>query len=128
MQELRHNTEQIVRVGVLLTKQTKLTDPLNPVYGAELSWYFWRNIIKSDGTVIDIVTYNWEDIQNCAGCYFLTLPAISCNKLGSLVLYIFDAASLGTPIFIEFNVVTQNEWDSKYSDKFLTVEQDCKLG
>lgn len=128
MQELRYNTEQIVRVGVLLTKQTKLTDPLNPIYGAQLSWYYWRYLIKADGTVIDIISYSWSDILNCAGCYFLTLPAVSCNRLGSLILYIYDAGSLGKPIFMEFNVITQNAWDSKYGDKFLRVEQDSKLG
>lgn len=107
MQELRHNTEQIIRVGVLLTKQTKLTDPLNPIYGAQLSWYYWRYLIKADGVVIDIVNHTWSDIPNCAGCYFLTLTAGDVNKLGPLVLYIYDASSLGKPIFINFEIVAK---------------------
>ena len=107
MQELRHNTEQIIRVGVLLTKQTKLTDPLDPIYGALLSWYYWRYWIKADGTVIDIINHAWSDIPNCAGCYFLTLTAEDTNKLGPATLYIYDAGSLGKPIFMNFEIVAK---------------------
>ena len=128
MQELRYNTGQIIKAGILIAKRLKLTDPFNPIIGAQLNWYYWRYIIKADGGVIDIVNYNWNNIPNCAGWYFLTLPIISCNKLGSSVLYIFDSYSLEVPIFMEFNVITQNEWDSKYGDKYLRVEQDSKLG
>lgn len=126
MQELRYNTEQIVRVGVLLAK-TK-DNPIIPVTGATLNWFWWRYLIKSDGTVIDIINFYWNDIPNCDGCYFLTFPMNVCDKLGSLILYIHDSFSLGKPIFMEFNVITQNEWDSKYGNSLLSVEQDSKLG
>ena len=128
MQELRHNTQQTVRVGVLIGKRVRLTDPWNPILGALLSWYYWKYLIKSDGTVVSIASYNWQNAPNCNGCYFLTIPAAVCNMLGSLILYIFDSTGLEYPIFMEFNVVTQNEWDSKYGSKYLTVEQDSKLG
>ena len=119
--DLRQGTEQIIRVGVLLTKQTKMTDPLNPIYGALLSWYFWRYIIKANGIVQDIVTRTWADISNCAGCYFLTLTAIDTEYLGSLILYIYDASSLGKPIFMEFEVINRNSYDAKYNINDLPV-------
>lgn len=122
MYELRYNTQQIVRVGVLLAKPAKFENPSIPVSGALLSWYYWKYLIKSDGTVISILNHTWTDILNCAGCYFLTLTATDTNKLGPLVLYIYDVA-LGMPIYYIFNVVNQNEYDAKYSIKLLKVEQ-----
>jgi len=123
MQELRHNTEQTIKVGVLLAKSHKFEDPVNPVYGAQLSWYYWRYLVKADGTIVDIVNHTWSDIPNCAGCYFLTLTASDCDKLGSLILYLYDATSLGVPIFMEFNVINKNSYDSKYNvDDLLVVE------
>jgi len=128
--ELRHNTEQIIKVGVLLTKQLKMTDPLDPIYGAQLSWYYWRYLIKSDGTTVDILNHTWSDIPNCAGCYFLTVTETDTNQLGSLIVYIYDAASLGKPIFMEFEVISQNVWDSKYSanDFLITESQHAQKG
>lgn len=119
--ELRQGTEQVIRVGVLLTKQTKMTDPLNPIYGALLSWYFWRYIIKADGAVQDIVTRAWTDIPNCAGCYFLILTITDTEHLGPLTLYIYDASSLGKPIFMEFEVINRNSYDAKYNVNNLPV-------
>lgn len=107
MIELRHNIEQVVRVGVLLTKQLKMTDPLNPVYGAQLNWYYWRYLAKADGIVIDLVSHAWSDIPNCAGCYYLTLTAGDTDKIGPLTLYIYDASSLGKPIFMNFEVAAK---------------------
>lgn len=130
MIELRHNTQQVLRVGVLLTKQTKLTDPLNPIYGALLSWYFWRYIVKANGVVLDILTRTWADIPNCAGCYFLSLTTTDTNVLGPLVLYIYDAGSMGKPIFMEFNVINKNSYDSKYevNDTLVVVSQHAQKG
>ena len=126
--ELRQNTQQIVRVGVLLTKQVKLTDPLNPVYGAQLSWYYWRYLVKPDGTIIDLSTRSWMDIPNCAGCYYLTLLPSDTDQLGHLTVYIFDSVSLGKPIFETFYVINSNEWNAKYDTKLLEVEQLAHTG
>jgi hypothetical protein len=128
MIELRHNTEQVIRVGVLVTKQSKMTDPLNPVYGALLSWYYWRYIVKADGSVQDILTRTWVDITNCAGCYFLTLTISDTSILGPLILYIYDAGSLGKPIFMEFEVVSQVFWDAKYNNDCLSIECQAQKG
>ena len=126
--ELRQGTQQTVRVGVLLTKQVKLTDPLNPVYGAQLNWYYWRYLVKPNGTVVDLVTRPWIDIPNCAGCYYLTLNESDTDQLGHLTLYIFDSGSLGKPIFETFYIINSNEWDSKYDIKLLQVEQHATTG
>lgn len=126
--EIRQGTQQTVRIGVLLTKQTKLTDPLNPVYGASLSWYYWRYLVKPDGTIVDLIGHPWMDIPNCAGCYYLTLSVTDTDQLGHLVVYIFDAVSLGKPIFQVFHVVTQNVWDAKYDSKLLQVEPFAEKG
>lgn len=128
MQEIRQGTQQTIRVGVLLTKQNKLTDPLNPIYGAQLSWYYWRYLVKPDGTVIDLIGRPWIDIPNCAGCYYLTLNASDTDQLGHLTLYIYDSDSLGRPVFQTFYVTNQNEWDSKYDNKLLIVEQHAEKG
>jgi len=128
MIELRQNTEQIIRVGVLLTKQPKLSDPLDPIYGALLEWYYWRYIIKANGFVQDILTRTWIDIPNCTGCYFLTLTAGDTSELGSMVLYIYDAGSLGRPIFMEFEVVSQYFWDAKYNNDCLVIESQAQKG
>ena len=113
---------------MLLTKQNKLTDPLDPIYGASLSWYYWRYIVKGDGSVQDILLRTWVDIPDCAGCYFLTLTAEDTSKLGPLILYIYDAGSLGRPIFMEFEVVSRNVWDAKYNTKLLSVEIEAQKG
>lgn len=125
--ELRQNTQQVVRVGVLLTKQTKMTDPLNPISGAELSWYYWRYLVKPDGAIIDIVGRSWIDIPNCAGCYYLGLSKMDTDLPGHLTLYIFDACSLGRPIFQTFHILNQNEYDSKYGDTLLKVLPEPRI-
>jgi len=126
--ELCQNKSQVVRIGVLLTKQIKLTDPLNPVYGADLSWYYWRYLVKPDGTVIDLVGRTWCDIPNCAGCYYLTLTAEDTVLPGHLTVYIFDAGSLGKPIFAEFEIISANMWNAKYTTGLLSVEQPAQKG
>lgn len=128
MIELRHNTQQVIRIGVLLTKQTKVTDPLDPIFGALLEWYYWCYIIKADGTVQDISARTWNDVPGCVGCYFLTITAIDTDALGPLIVYIYDASSLGRPIFMEFEVISQNIWDSKYSTGLLAIEPQAQKG
>lgn len=124
--QLRHETEQKIRVGVLLTKQVKLTDPLDPIYGALLSWYYWRYLVKADETIVDVVNHTWSDIPSCAGMYYLTLTAVDTNKLGSLVLYIYDAGSLGKPILMHFEVIDKNVYDAKYGVELLKVESEAQ--
>ncbi len=120
--QIRHETQQKIRVGVLLTRQTKLTDPLNPISGAQLSWYYWKYIVKADETIVNIGTHVWADIPGCAGLYYLTLTSEDTNKLGSLVLYINDSVSLGRPILMYFEVIVKNVYDAKFGSDLLKVE------
>lgn len=126
MIELRHNTEQIVRVGVLLSSSKDY--PIAPILGAELDWFWWRYLVKADGTVVDILNHVWSDIPNCDGLYFLTLTAPDTDKLGQLILYIHDESTLGKPIFMEFEVVSQCFWDAKYNNDCLVIESQAQKG
>ena len=126
--ELRQNTDQVVRIGVLLAKQARLTDPLEPVYGADLNWYYWSHLVKPDGVVVDLAGHNWTDIPNCAGCYYLTLTAADTDQLGHLTVYIFDSVSLNRPIFQTFYITNQNLYDAKYDNELLQVEQFAEEG
>lgn len=133
MIELRYNTEQVIRVGVFLAKQTEFADPVNPISGFLLEWCYWRHIVKAEyddtGQIVwDIVTRTWEDIPNCAGCYFLTLTAADTDCLGPLVLYIYNANLMKKPIFMEFEVVSQYFWDAKYSNNRLEIESQAQKG
>lgn len=123
-QQLRYETKQVVRVGVLLAKQRKLTDPLVPVNGAQLSWYYWRYIVKANGHVVDIVNRAWSDIPSCAGLYYLTFTVGNTNKLGPLVLYIHDTELLNEPILMHFEVINKNVYDAKYGSALLKVETE----
>ena len=119
IQQLRHGTEQTVRVGVLLEP-----NQIDPVWDAELNWFWWRYLVKADGTVIDIVNHTWSMISSCAGVYFLTFTAADTNKLGALTLYIHDAVSLGKPILMYFEVIDKNVYDAKYGNALLKVETE----
>ncbi len=122
--ELRHETERKVRIGVLLAHPRRYEEPIDPIWDAELNWFYWRYIVKADGTVIDIVNHEWSMIPNCAGVYFLTLTAEDTNQLGQLTLYIHDAVSLGRPILMHFDVVDKNVYDAKYGFERLKVETE----
>lgn len=128
MQELRYNTEQTVKVGVIFHRRGRSTDPLIPAYGIKIGDFISRHAIKSDGTVVDLLGRVWSDIAACMGCYSLTFTVSDCNKLGSLVLYLFNGVETEFPIFTEFTVISQNVWDSKYNSKFLRVENFAQKG
>jgi hypothetical protein len=122
--QLRYNTKQVVRVGVFLAKQRKLTDPLTPIVGAQLSQFYWRYVVKANGGVVDVVNRLWKDIPSCSGLYYLTLTAWNTNQLGPLVLYIHDQDLLNEPILMHFEVIDKNVYDSKYGNELLKVETE----
>lgn len=124
MQELRHNTGQVVRVGVIFHRRNKVNDPLIPAAGIQLDQFICRYLIKAGGQVVDIVDRPWSDIPQCMGCYNLNLSSINCNKLGSLVLYLFNGVPTEFPIWMEFNVINQNVYDAKYGNALLKVETE----
>jgi hypothetical protein len=126
-QELRFNTQQVVRVGILVAKNGSTGYPRIPVTGALLNWYWWRYLVKANEAVVDIVNNTWRDVPQCGGLYFLTLKATDVNVLGPLTLYIYDTASLGKPILQQFMVIGQNLYDSKYGNNTrLKTETEAK--
>lgn len=116
MRELRHNTEQIISVGVLFKG-----NPHKPVSGIILNDFQWTYLIKADKTSHNIEENTWVDVPNCDGVYFLTLTILDVDQLGPLVVYIMDEVGVRYPIFMEFNVINQSEYDSKYTDSLLRV-------
>ena len=123
--QLRYETTQKIRVGVLLDKRSKFLDPVTPVSGALLSWYYWKYLIKADDTIVNIGSNLWIDIPNCSGLYYLTLTVSNTNKLGPLVLYIHDE-QLAVPILMHFEVIRKNLYDSKYGTELLKVEPEAQ--
>lgn len=124
MQDLRHNTQQTVCVGVLIAHNSDVI----PIEYASLSWYWWHYIIKADKSVVNIAGRTWSMVPSCDGVYFLTLTATDTDKLGPLKLYINDEFGLGKPIYLDFNVISKNLYDAKYSQNLLAVEQDSIIG
>lgn len=125
VQELRHETEQTVRVGVLL-KKTK-NNPLEPIYGALLNWFYWRYLVKADEALVDIVNHEWSDIPCCEGLYYLTFTVLDTSIKGPLTLYIHDDNVLGKPILMHFMVIDKNTYDSKYGNNLLKTEPEAQL-
>lgn len=123
VQELRYETEQTIVVGSLFEKRRRFSDSLTPIVGGQLSWYYWKYLIKSNGVVININNHSWSDIPDCNGCYFLTLTEQDTNKKGNLSLYIHDA-DFEMPIFLNFLVIDENVFDAKYGNTLLKVETD----
>lgn len=119
--DLQYETEQIVRVGLLLEPQ-KYGYPIIPIYNATLDWFWWRYLIKADGTVTDILTRTWTDVPSCSGIYFLTLMAYDTDQLGPLEIYIHDSVSLGKPIFMRFNVISPNAWEFKFGNQLAVID------
>ena len=113
-QELRHETEQTIRVGVIL-EVGKI--PNVPILGAHLDWFYWRYLIKPDGTVVDIaLNHAWADVPSCDGVYFLVLNCSDMDQKGVLTLYINDSSFLFHPIYLQFLVIDKNIYDSKYGE------------
>ena len=86
MQELRHETEQTIVIGLFLEKQAR-GYPIIPYSGLFLGWCWWKYLIKSNGTVVDISSRIWVDIPSCDGMYFLTLLSSDVNQKGPLTIY-----------------------------------------
>lgn len=114
MIELRQGTQQTIRVGVLQENGV-------PVFEALLDWYWWKYLIKPDGTVVNIVNHGWQDIPGCDGVYYLTLTNLDTNILGHLTILINDGTSLDNPILVDCMVIRKNVYDSKYGSSLLKV-------
>ena len=128
MIELRQNTSRNITVGPILTKITRLSDPLVPIPGALLSQCTMARLIRFDGTSVNVGFRTWYAVPDCAGFYTLPLASSDVNTLGSLYLYVYNQSVWERPVVMEYEVISQNVWDSKYSSRLLRVELEAQKG
>lgn len=118
--DLRQSTEQTIRVGPLLAYRIDL--PPTALYGKTLSWFWWRNLVKADNSVVNLINHTWSDAPSSNGIYLLTLTANDTNQLGSLEIYMVNEDTLIRPVYAQFNVISPNIWDAKYSNGCTIVD------
>lgn len=120
MIELRYETQQSILVGLFLEK-LKYEYPRKPYSGLQLSWCWWRHLIKANGQIVDIVNRNWVGAGSCTGFYWLTLLVEDTNQKGRLTVYIHDENFIGIPVVQHFMIIDRNVYDSKYGSKLLEI-------
>jgi hypothetical protein len=123
MIELRYNTAQTIVLGPFLEQQSR-GYPINPYGSLQISWCYWRYLIKADGSVVDLGTRNWSGVPSCTGLYFIELLASDVDVLGATKIYVHDSSFIGKPVYVNSVVVKQNYYDSKYGDDNLRVFAD----
>jgi len=126
MIELRHSTLQNVLIGLFLGRQKNFY-PNKPYSGLQLSWCWWKYLIKADGVVVNLGSHPWVEQPNCTGMYVLTLSSNDTNQKGVLTIYIHDESFLGIPVVQQFMVINQNVYDSKYGNKLLEITKAEKF-
>jgi len=116
--ELRQSTEIKVRIGPFLDA----TDGKTPETDITLGAADQAEILKANGVAtVDISGATWAAVSDCDGWYDLTITTSTSDTLGHLSVVVQDD-SVCLPVFGEFQVVTQNYWDSKYSTDKLQVD------
>jgi hypothetical protein len=120
-QELRYNTSQIIIVGVVLTDSP--SSP--PLVGKTIESFRCRYLIKADGTIVDILDRMWEDVPFCDGLYRLGLARVDIDQKGPLTLYMYDS-DIDKPIYMQFLVIGQNEYDSKYGNNNVVLKVETE--
>lgn len=122
--ELRQSTEIKVRIGPFLDA----TDGKTPETGITLGAADQAEILKANGiATVDISGATWAAVTGCDGWYDLTITTSYSNTLGHLTVVVQDESEC-LPVFGEFEVVTVNYWDSKYSTDVLQVDVTQWLG
>lgn len=115
MQELRHNTINIVRVGVVVNS-TGVTPVTNlTVDGADEA-----ELLKWGTTGTQAISGTLTAIANCDGWYLLTFSAAECDTKGPFTLVIQDD-NVCLPIYRDFMIVDAHYYDAKYSTTLMTV-------
>ena len=122
--ELRQSTEIKVRIGPFLDA----TDGKTPETGITLGAADQAEILKANGVAtVDISAATWAAVTGCDGWYDLTITTAFSDTLGELVVVVQDD-SVCLPVFVPFEVVSQQYWDSKYSTDVLQVDVTQWLG
>jgi len=113
MQDLRANTQVIVRVGPFVDYK----NARNPITTIALGTADQAELLKAGGGAsIDISSNTWATVSGCAGWYDLTLTTTDTNTEGMLTVVVQDASEC-IPVFLEFMVLSEAAWDSKYVAK-----------
>lgn len=113
MQELRANTQVIVRIGSFMDA----TDGVTPETGVTLGSADQAELIKHGSTtVVSIAAATWAAITGMDGWYALTLTTSHTDTEGMLEVVVQDS-SLCLPVVARFMVLSEAAWDSKYAPK-----------
>jgi len=115
MQELRANTEVIVRIGSFMDKD----DGITPETGITLGVADEAVLLKHNGAAVVDLTESgiiWEAIAGDDGWYNLTLSASHTDTEGLLDVNVQDA-SICLPVTKSFMVLSEAAYDSKYVAK-----------
>ena len=104
------------------------TNGVTPETGITLGAADQAEILKANGVAtVDISGATWAAVTGCDGWYDLTITTSYSDTLGHLTVVVQDE-SVSLPVFGEFEVVTANYWDSKYSTDVLQVDVTQWLG
>lgn len=113
MHELRANTEVKVRIG----PATNYKNGREPITTLTLAGADQAELLKHNGiATVDISGNTMAAIAGADGWYDLTLTAGNLDTEGTLTVLIQDE-DLCLPVFIDYLILSQAAWDSKYVAK-----------
>lgn len=111
MQELKANTEVVVRVGPFVDVGDGFTPQTDITLGGNEA-----ELLKAASVEVDISGRTWAAVTNCRGWYDLTLTTADTDTEGTLTVVVQDDSDC-LPVFRDFMVLSQAAWDSKYAAK-----------
>lgn len=111
MQELRANTQVIVRVGPFVDVGDGFTPQIDITLAGNEA-----ELLKAASVEVDISARTWAAIAICRGWYDLTLTTDDTNTEGTLTVVVQDDSDC-LPVFRDFMVMSEAAWDSKYAAK-----------
>lgn len=112
MQELRANTQVIVRIGPFVD----VGDGFTPQIDIDITGTNEAELLKAASVEVDINGRTWAATTACRGWYDLTLTTDDTDTEGTLVVVVQDDSDC-LPVFGRFMVLAQAAWDSKYVAK-----------
>jgi len=113
MQELQANTQVKVRIGPFVD----VSDGKTPETGITLGAADEAELLKHNGAATaDISSNAWAAVTSCDGWYDLTLTAGNLDTEGQLKVVVQDDSEC-LPVHVDFMVVSQAYWKSKYDEK-----------